>query len=303
MTALRVDVVVVQNLLWPAWIGRVLEVEALGYDGVWVWDHLVHRTQERTDPLHEGLTLLAAAAVATSTVRLGTLVASPVLRPPLLLAKQAMTVDQVSGGRLDLGIGAGGSLLDSAALGIEQPTPAELAERFEDAVGLVDAVLRGESSFAGQAVRGEGMAIAPGPVQSPRPPLVLAAHGPRTLRVAGRYADVWNTLTDRDLEPQEVLDRAAARSRLLDEAAREAGRDPSEIRRSVLIGSDRWPVLTSPAAFRDAVLRYAEIGFTDVVLMHPDHPAEVRVGHGPAAPGIVRQLAEDVIPGLRAELA
>jgi len=82
--------------------------------------------------------------------------------------------------------------------------------------------------------------------------------------------------------------------RLLDEAAVEACRDPSTIRRSVLIGSRQWPALASPAAFREAVLRYAEIGFTDVVLMHPDHPAEERVGPG---------LAVDVLPGLRAELA
>jgi len=138
MTALRVDVVVVQNLPWSTWIARVLEVEALGYDGVWVWDHLVHRTQEPTDPLHEGFTTLAAAAALTSRIRIGTLVASPVLRSPLLLAKAAMTVDQVSGGRFDLGIGAGGSLLDSAALGIAQPTAGELAGRFEQTVELLD---------------------------------------------------------------------------------------------------------------------------------------------------------------------
>jgi len=170
MTALRVDVVVVQNLPWRTWIARVLEVEALGYDGVWVWDHLVHRTQEPTDPLHEGFTTLAAAAALTTRIRLGTLVASPVLRSPLLLAKSAMTVDQMSDGRFDLGIGAGGSLLDSAALGIAQPTAGELAERFEQTVELVDVVLRGGTSYAGSLVSGEGMTIAPGCVQRPRVP-------------------------------------------------------------------------------------------------------------------------------------
>jgi len=303
MTALRVDVVVVQNLPWRTWIARVLDVEALGYDGAWVWDHLVHRTQEPTDPLHEGFTTLAAAAALTSRIRLGTLVASPVLRSPLLLAKSAMTVDQVSGGRFDLGIGAGGSLLDSAALGIAQPTAGELAGRFEQTVELLDVVLRGGTSYAGSLVAGEGMTIAPGCVQEPRVPLVLAAHGPRTLRLAGRFADVWNTLTTQDLPPDEVLALAASRMRLLDEAAVAAGRDPATIRRSVLLGSRQWPALASPAAFREAVLRYAEIGFTDVVLMHPDHPAEERVGHGEAGPDVVRRIAEDVLPGLRAELA
>ena len=301
--ALRVDVLVVQNLPWQRWIERVQQVEQLGYDGLWVWDHLVHRTQEPADPLFEAFTLLGAAAALTSRLRLGTLVASPLLRPPLLLAKSAMTVDQVSGGRFELGIGAGGSLLDCAALGLPVPSRPELAERFEQAVELVDAVLRGGSSYDGTAVSGSGMVIAPGPVQSPRLPLVLAAHGPRTLRLAGRLADTWNTLTTQDLEPAEVLALAASRSALLDDAARAAGRDPAGIRRSVLIGSVRWPVLASPAAFRDAVLRYAELGFTDVVVMHPDHPAHARAGHGEADPDIVRRIAQDVLPGLRAELA
>ena len=300
---LRVDVLVVQNLPWQQWIARVREVERLGYDGVWVWDHLVHRTQEPADPLFEAFSLLGAAAALTSRVRLGTLVASPVLRSALLLAKSAMTVDQVSGGRFELGIGAGGSLLDSAALGLPVQPARELAERFEQTVELVDAVLRGGSSYDGTVVSGAGMVIAPGPVQSPRLPLVLAAHGPRTLRVAGRLADTWNTLTTQDLEPAEVLALAASRAAQLDDAARAAGRDPLAIRRSVLIGSVRWPALASAAAFREAVLRYAEVGFTDVVVMHPDHPAHVRAGHGEAAPDVVQRIAEEMLPGLRAELS
>ena len=110
-------------------------------------------------------------------------------------------------------------------------------------------------------------------------------------------------MTLRDLPPDEVLTQTAARARLLDEAAVEAGRDPASIRRSVLIGSSDWPVLESPQAFREAVLRYAEIGVSDVVLLHPDHPAEAKVAHGYAAPGIVRSIAEEVLPALREELA
>jgi hypothetical protein len=110
-------------------------------------------------------------------------------------------------------------------------------------------------------------------------------------------------MTLRDLPPDEVVAQTAARAQLLDEAAREAGRDPSSIRRSVLIGSEAWPALSSPQAFREAVLRYAEIGVTEIVLVHPDHPAEAKVAHGYAAPGIVRRLAEEVLPALRDELA
>jgi alkanesulfonate monooxygenase SsuD/methylene tetrahydromethanopterin reductase-like flavin-dependent oxidoreductase (luciferase family) len=300
--SLRVGVLVVQNLPWATWRDRVLEVERLGYDGVYVWDHLVHRTQTLDDPLFDGLTLLSAAAALTSRVALGTLVASPTLRHPVLLAKQAMTVDQVSGGRVELGIGAAGVLLDYAALGVEPWSKAEQVERFTDTVQIVDAVLRGARSYEGTHWSGEGVSMAPGSVRQPRLTLTVAAHGPRTLRVAGRYADVWNSITPRDLPRDEGLALTAHRARLLHEAATEAGRDPAGIRRSVLIGSDAWPVLSSPAAFRDAVLRYRDLGVHEVVLAHPDHPGEAKVGHGEAAPDIVRRIAEDVLPQLRAEL-
>ena len=300
--SLRVGVLVVQNLPYDRWRSRVLELERLGYDGVYVWDHLVHRTQARTAPLFDGLTLLAAAAEFSSRLRLGTLVASPTVRHPVLLAKQAMTIDNASDGRMELGIGAAGVLLDYLVLGMEPWSRAEQVQRFRETVQVVDATLRGATSYDGVHWSGREVTMAPGSVQRPRLPLTLAAHGPKTLAIAGRYADCWNTMTLRDLPPDEVLSQTASRGRLLDEAAREAGRDPSLIRRSVLIGSRDWPALSSPEAFREAVLRYAEIGVREIVLVHPDHPAEEGVAHGYAAPGIVRRLAEEVLPALREEL-
>lgn len=301
-SSIRVGVVVVQNLPWPRWRERVLQVEALGFDAVYVWDHLVHRTQEPTDPLFDGMTALAAAAEFTSTIRLGTMVAAPVFRHPAVLANQAMTLDQISGGRLELGIGAGGALLDDEVLGIEPRDKGELVERFIETVEMVDAILRGADSYEGAHYRGARISVAPGPAQQPRPPLTIAAHGDRTLRLAARYADVWNSITTRGADKEEVLRLAASRSRALDEYAQECGRDPQSIRRSVLIGSDDWPALESVGAFRDAVLAYREIGITDIVLIHPDHPAERQVGHGEAAADIVRRIAE-VLPDLRAETA
>ncbi|MBA2530033.1 MAG: LLM class flavin-dependent oxidoreductase [Euzebyales bacterium] len=301
-TPLRVGVVVVQNLPWPAWRERVRAVEALGYDGVYVWDHLVHRTQERSDPLFDGLTALAAAAAFTSRIRLGTMVAAPIFRHPVVLANQAMTLDQLSDGRLELGIGAGGALLDHHVLGIAPWSKRERVERFRETVEVVDAVLRGASEYSGMHYSGRDISVAPGPVQQPRPPLTIAAHGRGTLRIAARYADVWNTVTTRDLPRDQVLALAAERGRLLDRYAGEAGRKPESIRRSVLIGSDDWPALSSAEAFRDAVLRYREAGVSEIVLLHPGHPAERLVGHGAAAPDIVRDIAEEVLPDLRDEL-
>jgi len=299
---LRVGVVVVQNLPWEQWRQRVLEVEALGYDGVYVWDHLMHRTQAPTDPLFDGLSALAAAATFTSRIRLGTMVAAPVFRHPVVLANQAMTVDRISGGRLELGIGAGGALLDYALLGIDPWSKREQVERFRETVELVDAALRGPADYSGTHYSGRGVNLAPGPVQRPRPPLTLAAHGQRTLRIAAKHADVWNTVTTRDLPRDDVLALAAERGRLLDRYAEEADRDPASIRRSVLIGSDDWPALASVEAFRDAVLRYREVGVGEIVMIHPGHPAERLVRHGEAAPDIVRRIAEELLAGLRAEV-
>lgn len=288
---MTLGVVVVQDVPWPEWRRRVLECEALGYDSVHVWDHLVHRTLDDDDPLLDSFGVLSAAASITSRIRLGTLVASPTLRHPFLLAKQAMTLDHVSEGRLDLGIGAAGVLRDYEALGIEPWSKAEQVERFRETVELVLAVSSGATEFSGRHYSGTRLTNPPPAVRSPLP-LTLAAHGPRTLRIAARYASTWNTIAARDLPRDEALAQAKERSTLLDRYAEEAGRDPKDIRRSVFLGTAEWPARRSARDFRDACERFEEAGFDDFLLLYPDHPAEDRVGHGAAAPDIVREVAE-----------
>lgn len=284
-------VVVVQDVPWPEWRRRVLECEELGYSAVYVWDHLVHRTLADTDPLLDSFGLLTAAAAVTSRIRLGTLVASPTLRHPYVLAKQAMTLDHVSGGRLELGIGAAGVQRDYQALGIDPWSKAEQVERFRETVEAVVALANGARELTGTHYAGEQLSIAPGFAQDPLP-LTLAAHGPRTLRIAAAYATTWNSITARDVGPDEALAQAKERAELLDRYAAEAGRDPASIRRSVLLGSNRWPVRRSARDVADAVERYRELGYDDFVLMYPDHPAEAAIGHGETSPGIVREVAE-----------
>ena len=284
-------VVVVQDVPWPEWRRRVLECEALGYDSVHVWDHLVHRTLAHTDPLLDAFGVLAAAAAVTSRIRLGTLVASPTLRHPYLLAKQAMTLDHVSGGRFELGIGAAGVPRDYQALGIEPWPKAEQVARFRETVELVRAVLAGATEYHGTYYSGEQLSIAPGPAQRPFP-LTLAAHGPRTLRIAAAYATTWNSITARDVPRAEALALARERAALLDRYAEEAGRDPATIRRSVLLGSNVWPVRRSARDVADAVEAYRELGYDEFLLMYPDHPAEAAIGHGEVSPGIVPEVAE-----------
>lgn len=265
-------VVVVQDVPWPEWRRRVLEVEALGYDAVYVWDHLVHRTLRDDEPLLDAFGALSAAAALTTRVRLGTLVASPTLRHPYVLAKQATTVDAVSGGRLDLGIGAAGVLRDYEVLGMAPWSKAEQVARFRETVETV----RRMTDL----------------------PLTLAAHGPRTLRIAAEHAATWNVIAPRDLDADDAVARAKALSRDLDAACEAVGRDPRTVRRSVLMGSDRWPVRQSAEAFADAVWRFRAAGFDTFVLMYPDHPAERAIGHGAADPDIVAKVGE-LLPDLR----
>jgi alkanesulfonate monooxygenase SsuD/methylene tetrahydromethanopterin reductase-like flavin-dependent oxidoreductase (luciferase family) len=296
---MEVGVVVVQNLAWPTWRDRVLRVEELGYTTAYVWDHLVHRTQGLHDPLFDGFGLLAGIAPLTTRLRLGTMVASPTLRHPLLLAKHAVTVDRISGGRLTLGIGAAGVARDYQALGMEPWSKGEQVDRFRETVEMVDVALRGGSAYAGRYYSGSEFSVAPGPVQQPRPPLTLAAHGPRTLRIAAQHADTWNSITPRDLTRDDALRSFDERSTALATAADELGRDPASIARSVFVGSDAWPALASATAFRDAALAYAERGVSEIVLPHPDHPAEAALGHGPCDPHLVERLADG---GVLAEL-
>lgn len=202
-----------------------------------------------------------------------------------------MTLDHVSGGRLELGIGAAGVLRDYQALGIEPWSKAEQVERFRETVGLVAAVASGATEYRGRHYAGEQLSIAPGFAQDPLP-LTLAAHGPRTLRIAARYATTWNSITARDVERAEALALAKERAALLDRYAEEAGRDPATIRRSVLMGSNRWPVRRSAADFAAAVEAYRELGYDEFLLMYPDHPAEAAIGHGEVSSGIVREVAE-----------
>lgn len=291
---MRLSVVVVQDVPWPEWRRRVLEVEALGYHAVYVWDHLVHRTLADSDPLLDGLSLLSAAAVLTTGVRLGTLVASPTLRHPYVLAKQAMTLDHLSGGRLDLGIGAAGVLRDYEALGIEPWSKREQVDRFRETVELVRAVTGGAPSYEGRYYSGRGLSIAPGTTQRPLP-LTIAAHGPRTLRIAAEHATTWNTIAPRDCDADEALRQVVRVSKNLDTLAESIGRDPAAIGRSVLMGSGQWPVRRSVGEFADAVGRFGEAGFDECVLVYPGHPAEAALGHGAAAPDIVARVADALL--------
>jgi alkanesulfonate monooxygenase SsuD/methylene tetrahydromethanopterin reductase-like flavin-dependent oxidoreductase (luciferase family) len=226
---------------WPELVRNAREVEAAGFDVVWIDDHLVD-PRDPAAPWLESWTALAGLATATETIRLGPLVANLVLRHPALLARQAITVDTIAGGRLEVGIGAGYSTSDHAALGEEPWSDALRFARFEQGVELVR----------------EGIGARP---------LTVAAHGKAAIGVAARFADTWVSYGGFGLGLEESLRLTRSRIALLDELA--AGR---RIRRRLLTGSaalTQEPLWQSIDAFEEFVGRHAEAGIDELALHWP----------------------------------
>lgn len=276
---LRFGFLTVQNAPWPAMIERWRYLEDLGFDSAWLADHFVN-PNEPAQPWFEGWTLLAALAAQTSRIRVGTLTTNASLRHPVMLARQALTVDHISGGRLEIGIGAGGAPFDHTMLGGEVWAPPERVRRFREAVALVDRLLRSPmASFDGQYYQAREAIMHPAPLQRPRPPLTVAAHGPSTLKVAARFADTWNmsgTLgrgrrAGVRFSADEMLDEVRRRSDLLDECAADAGRDPAGIRHAFVFvaGTTDEEPWASPSAFVDFVGRYRQVGISELIFHWP----------------------------------
>lgn len=272
-----------QNLPWDTMVRHWQAFEELGFDSIWHADHY-QRPSIPDAPFLEGWTLLSALALKTSKPRIGILVTSNTFRHPPLLAKQAVTVDHISGGRLELGIGTGWFRGEHENFGIPFPEPPELVARFQEAVVLIDKLLTQDvTTFDGTYYEVRDAPFRPASVQRPRPPLTLGAHGPRMLRFAARYADRWNS--------HGSVEEIRERNERLTEACQEIGRDPSEIIRSLYgwtipMGVDPW---SSPDAFADVVGRYGEAGMREFLMEAP---------HEEQFP-MMERIAADVMPSLR----
>lgn len=285
MTAMTFGVQTVPTKPWPELADSWRRVEALGFDSVWLPDHFVPTFRPEL-PFLEAWTLLAGLATVTSRIRIGVLVSCNTFRHPALLAKEAVTVDHVSHGRLELGIGTGWVEFEHAMFGLRYPSVSERVSMYAEAVRVVDALLREDvTSFDGQHYRLTDAPFRPRPVQRPRPPLTLAAHSPKMLRTIAPYADRWNSMGS----PAEMRERGER----LDEACAEVGRDPAAIARSLLyvpaIMPDERP-WDSVAAFVDFAGRFREAGVTELILQPPPS--------GDWA--IVERVVAEALPGLRA---
>jgi probable F420-dependent oxidoreductase len=254
----------------PASFDRVARyaglAEACGFHQLWVSDHFWLDLERYGGPAGrqgtpECWTMLSALAVLTSRARLGTLVLATGFRPPTLLAKMAATLDQLAGGRLDLGLGAGWNEAEFTENGLPFPRPGERLAMLEEALGVLRALLTdgAPASFSGRWYHADQAPVVPGPVQKPRPPLWVGGKGDRLLGVVARAADGWNTCWAMTAEDYQE------RTGVLAAACQRAGRDPGEVRRSLglntLIGRDpddlveRWGrlVARTPGGILDGV--------------------------------------------------
>lgn len=293
-TRMRIGVVVVPTDPWERTVADVRRLEALGFDHVWVYDHLSwRRYHERA--WHATYPWLAGLAMATSTIRLGTMVANLNVRHPLTLAKDAMTIDHISSGRFVLGLGAGGLGYDAAVLGQAPLSPRQRTDRLAEAVPLIDGLLRGEvHDHHGRYFDVVDGRVLPGCVQRPRVPIAVAAGGPRSMGVAAEHGDAWITYGASgswDPFPDDISRTAEEQLRIVDEHCSRLGRDPATLDRIFMIDNGSERPLASLDAFVDAVGRYAEMGFTDVVFHHPR--ADDPVWCDDAA--ILEQIADEML--------
>ena len=248
----------------------------------WAFDHLLPIGGDPAGPILEGWSLLAALAGQTSRLRLGLLVTSNRIRPPALLAKIAATVDNVSHGRLDFGIGAGSrtdipwARREYDAYGLPYGDAKEAVGSLAEACTVIRRLWAEDQpfDFHGSYLNLAGAFCNPKPVQRPGPPFVIGGRSAMTLRVIAEHADVWNY-------PGSDLEDALARGALLDRYCTEIGRDPASITRSLIL-----PVSYDDAGrTRDAASRAAAAGFGHFVLSLP----------APYPDGVARWVAEEVI--------
>ncbi|BBG02526.1 MULTISPECIES: LLM class flavin-dependent oxidoreductase [Pseudonocardia] len=252
----------------------------------WLYDHLMPIGGPPDGPALEGWTLLSALAARTHRLRMGVLVTSNRLRPAAVLAKIATTVDVISGGRLDLGIGAGSRVghplarREYDAHGLPFHDAATAVEALDEACTVLRRLWTETEpfDFHGRQVRLTGAFGSPKPVQRPGPPLLIGGSSTPTLRVVARHADLWNVPAD--------LDGAVARGAVLDRLCAQIGRDPATITRSTMVAIDPGDATRT----RDRLARAHDAGFSHLVMGLPV----------PYPTGIARWIGEEIVAPLRA---
>jgi len=245
--------------------------EEYGFDHAWTYDHLGWRTLVDS-PWYSAVPTLSAAAMVTSRIRLGTFVASPNFRHPVPFARELTALDDLSDGRLILGVGSGGIAgYDTTVLGGPEISLRNRTDRFAEFLTLLDTLLTHQhTTWSGKYYSAVEARVIPGCVQQPRVPFVVAANGPRAMRLAAQFGQGWATTGDPNRpEGTDWWDALAGICRRFTDVVAEHGRDVTAMDRYLQL--DAGPVfsMSSVECFRDAVGRAGELGFTDVVTHWP----------------------------------
>jgi alkanesulfonate monooxygenase SsuD/methylene tetrahydromethanopterin reductase-like flavin-dependent oxidoreductase (luciferase family) len=294
---LRFQVLTLPGRPYREYLDQVLRIEELGFDVAAVPDHFCDWADPPA-PWLECWTLLAALAAETTTIRLASNVAQIPLRHPGVLAHHAATIDQISGGRLELGLGTGLTIdPGTEMIGLPNWSAGERVARFGEYVELVGLLLSQETTdYEGAYYRAAGAVMNPSSVQSPRVPIVVAALGPKMLAHAVAHADIWNTMSfEADFNRQ--LDELAERARRMDALCDRMGRDRSSLRRSVNLfdaearaTGGRLRYYDDEDLFAKLITALVDEGFTDIGLYHPSDPAQQDA---------FEHFATDILPDLR----
>jgi F420-dependent oxidoreductase-like protein len=251
------------------------------FEHAWLFDHYAPIQGELDGPCMDGWTLLGAMAAETSRIRIGLMVTGNTYRHPAVLAKIATTVDVVSNGRLDFGIGAGWNEYEHHSMGLQLDAPGKRLDRFEEACEIWKRLFTQHlTDFDGKHYQLKDARNEPKPVQKPHPPFVIGGGGEKkTLRVVAKYADIWN------LNVREV-DVFKHKLQVLEQHCADVGRDPDEIEKSTQVPID-FANLQSAV---DHAQAFVDAGVTHLVL-------NLRV---PYPDDIVERLADEVIPNVKA---
>ena len=298
------------SVTWDDLLATWKEADALGFESAWVYDHFIPIFGNQDGPCLEGWTALAALAAATERIRVGVLVTGNTYRNPALLAKMATTVDQVSHGRLILGIGAGWFERDHAAYGFPFGTAHERARKLEEALQVITKLWSEDHpSFTGKYYKLDRAPFAPPNVQKPHPPIVIGGQGEKWIvPLVARYADGWNAVTG--VGPDGIRERR----QIIADECRRVGRSPCPTEISALVplvaitniplagpvvrlGARviagrkiaRDVMADSPAAIRERIQKYVDAGATEIILsLRP-----------PFDRGLLRKFSQDIMPAFR----
>jgi alkanesulfonate monooxygenase SsuD/methylene tetrahydromethanopterin reductase-like flavin-dependent oxidoreductase (luciferase family) len=274
-----------QNMDWSTTVERWRYFEDLGFDSIWNCDHF-EQPSKPGGPYLEAWTMLAGLAAVTSSIRIGVLVSSNTFRHPGLLVKEAITVDLISDGRLEFGVGAGWYVAEHDAYGLEFLPAGKRVDQFAEAVEVMDSLFRNElTTFNGDYYQLVDAPSRPRPAQKPRPPFTIGAHRPRMMQIVARWADRWNTSGS----VEEVRDK----NEILDAALENVGRDPDSIIRSLygwaaVMPFDPWE---SVDAFEHCIGEYRAVGINEFIIDQPDASRF----------DVVERVVSDVLPRLRGE--